>query len=123
MIAEGKEVPAGPPSRMLLAGGAAVLRPGRRRGRIGQRQPCPHGDFGSAGSVPVDPYPLSGPKDVEVDQSSRDIYVTDSGNHRVEKFDAAGELPAHVRQGSQQNRSRKQPRLRSERLPARRSSR
>jgi hypothetical protein len=46
--------------------------------------------FGSAISTPVDPYPLSGPRDVEVDQTSHDIYVADAGNHRVEKFDSAG---------------------------------
>lgn len=48
------------------------------------------GGFGSAISAPVSPYPLSGPRDVEVDQSTGDIYVTDSGNHRIEKFDSAG---------------------------------
>ena len=58
------------------------------------------GVFGSASSNPVNPYPLSGPTDVEVDQASHDFYVTDPGNHRVEKFDSAGELPPHVRQWS-----------------------
>ena len=38
----------------------------------------------------MDPYPLLEPQDVEVDQTSHDIYVADSGNHRVEKFDSAG---------------------------------
>ncbi len=33
---------------------------------------------------------LSGPTDVEVDQASHDIYVTDPGNYRIEKFDSAG---------------------------------
>ena len=47
-------------------------------------------NFGSASSTPADPYPLSGPRDVEVDQTSHDIYVADTGNHRVEKFDSAG---------------------------------
>jgi len=50
--------------------------------------------FGAALSTPADPYPLSGPSDVAVDNSvgpsSGDIYVTDPVNHRVEKFDAAG---------------------------------
>ena len=48
------------------------------------------GFFGAANSTPADPYPLSGPTDVEVDQTSHDFYVTDPGNHRVEKFDSAG---------------------------------
>ena len=30
------------------------------------------------------------PTDVDVDQTSHDFYVTDPGNHRVEKFDSAG---------------------------------
>ena len=47
-------------------------------------------DYGTASSAPVDPYPLLEPQDVEVDQTSHDIYVADSGNHRVEKFDSAG---------------------------------
>jgi hypothetical protein len=33
---------------------------------------------------------LSGPTDVGVDQASHDIYVTDPGNHRIEKFDSSG---------------------------------
>ncbi len=48
------------------------------------------GTFGSAGSTTVDPYPISEPTDVAVDQASGDIYVTDPGNHRVEKFDSTG---------------------------------
>jgi hypothetical protein len=48
------------------------------------------GNFGSAGTVPANPYPLSSPRDVEFDQSSHDIYVADSENHRVEKFDLEG---------------------------------
>jgi DNA-binding beta-propeller fold protein YncE len=46
--------------------------------------------FGAAGSTPPNPYPLSGPTDVDVDQASGDFYVTDPGNNRVEKFDSAG---------------------------------
>ena len=46
--------------------------------------------FGSELQLGARPYPLSGPVDVEIDQTSRDIYVTDPGNHRVEKFDSAG---------------------------------
>ncbi len=42
--------------------------------------------------TPENPYPLSGPIEVAVDQSSHDIYVTDPGNHRVEKFTASGEF-------------------------------
>ena len=48
------------------------------------------GTFGSAGSTTVDPYPISEPTDVAVDQATGDIYVTDPGNHRVEKFDSTG---------------------------------
>ena len=46
--------------------------------------------YGAAGSTPANPYPLSGPTDVDVDQTSHDFYVTDPGNHRVEKFDSNG---------------------------------
>ncbi len=45
---------------------------------------------GTATSNPPDPYPLSGPTDVGIDQTTHDFYVTDPGNHRVEKFDSAG---------------------------------
>ncbi|MGA8745171.1 MAG: hypothetical protein WB507_04835 [Solirubrobacterales bacterium] len=52
--------------------------------------------FGAETSTPADPYPLSEPSDVAVDNSSGpsagDVYVTDSGNHRVEKFSPAGEF-------------------------------
>ena len=33
---------------------------------------------------------LSGPTDVDVDQSNGDLFVADAGNHRVEKFAASG---------------------------------
>lgn len=46
--------------------------------------------YGSATSTPPDPYPISEPTDVAVDQATNDIYVTDPGNHRVEKFDSGG---------------------------------
>ena len=49
-------------------------------------------DFGSATSTPANLYPLTEPTDVEVDQTNHDIYVTDPGHHRVEKFDSAGNL-------------------------------
>ena len=48
--------------------------------------------FASATSNPPDPYPISQPTDVAVDQASHDLYVTDSGNHRVEKFTEDGEF-------------------------------
>ena len=35
---------------------------------------------------------LAGPTDVELDQASHDIYVTDPGNHRVEKFTSSGDF-------------------------------
>ena len=46
--------------------------------------------IGAATSTPADPYPVSEPSDVEVDQTTNDVYVTDRGNHRVEKFDSSG---------------------------------
>ena len=61
------------------------------------------GAFGSASSTPVNPYPLAGPNDVEVDQASHDIYVTDPGHHRVEKFDSAGHLILMFGDGVDQN--------------------
>jgi hypothetical protein len=48
------------------------------------------GTIGAASSSPVNPYPLSAPTDVEVDQTSQDVYVTDPADHRVEKFDPSG---------------------------------
>ncbi len=48
------------------------------------------GSYAAAGSTPANPYPVSGPTDVEVDQASNDFYVTDPADHRVEKFDSAG---------------------------------
>ena len=48
--------------------------------------------FGATSSTPSNPYPLSGPTDVAVDQESEDFYVTDPGNHRVEKFGSSGAL-------------------------------
>jgi hypothetical protein len=48
--------------------------------------------FGSATSSPPDPYPISGPTDVAVDQTSHDIYVTDPSHHRVEKFNENGDF-------------------------------
>ena len=50
------------------------------------------GTFGAEASTPSDPYPLSGPTDVEIDQASHDFYVTDPGNHRIEKFNEKGEF-------------------------------
>ena len=50
------------------------------------------GTFGSAGSTPVNPYPISEPTDVAVDQATGDVYVTDPAHHRVEKFDSSGHL-------------------------------
>jgi hypothetical protein len=48
--------------------------------------------FGSAASTPTNPYPLSGPTEVSVYQQTEDVYVTDLGNHRIEKFDKTGHL-------------------------------
>jgi hypothetical protein len=50
--------------------------------------------FGSATSTPADPYPLSSPQGVAVDNSTGaskgDVYVVDALNFRVEKFDGSG---------------------------------
>lgn len=46
--------------------------------------------IGSAASSPPAPYPVSTPSDVAVDSATGDVYVADTGNHRVQKFDSAG---------------------------------
>src|SRR5205085_131191 len=52
--------------------------------------------FGAATSVPPNPYPLGSELNVAVDNSggasAGDVYVSDRGNARVEKFSPAGEL-------------------------------
>jgi hypothetical protein len=53
------------------------------------------GSFGAATSSTPDPYPLSkvpgfAQSGIGVDDSTHDVYVSDQGNHRVEKFDSAG---------------------------------
>ena len=50
------------------------------------------GSFGSSSSSPADPYPLSSPSAVAVDQASGATYVADPGNDWVEKFDSSGHL-------------------------------
>ena len=50
------------------------------------------GTIGASTSAHPDPYPLAAPTDVEVDQATHDIYVTDPDNHRVEKFTEEGEF-------------------------------
>jgi hypothetical protein len=54
------------------------------------------GSFGAATSMVPDPYPLSSFGSVAVDGSAGpsrgDVYVTDGGNNRVEKFDSSGHL-------------------------------
>ncbi len=46
--------------------------------------------IGGAGSTPPNPYPVSQPTDVAVDQANGDVYIADTANHRIEKFDSAG---------------------------------
>jgi hypothetical protein len=48
--------------------------------------------FGAAGSTVADPAPLSNPQGEAIDQSTEDVYVADTGNHRVEKFGPGGEF-------------------------------
>ena len=52
--------------------------------------------FGAADSNPANPYPLTSPSDVAVDNSAgtsaHDLYVSDTANHSVEKFTSAGSL-------------------------------
>jgi sugar lactone lactonase YvrE len=48
-------------------------------------------EFGSTGTGDGQ---LNEPKDVAVDTATGDIYVADSGNHRVDKFDSAGNFIA-----------------------------
>jgi hypothetical protein len=53
------------------------------------------GSFGAASSTPTNPYPLSSsfaPNGVAVNDATHDVYVTDSGNHRVEEFGPTGEF-------------------------------
>lgn len=49
------------------------------------------GTFGSSSSNPSDPYPLYFPEGVAVNQERGTVYVSDSGNNRVEYFNAAGD--------------------------------
>jgi hypothetical protein len=50
------------------------------------------GTFGGASSSVVDPYPLSDPQGVAADKETEDVYVADTGNHRVEKFSVTGQF-------------------------------
>src|SRR5580698_5205311 len=46
--------------------------------------------FGAEGSAVSNPNPLNNPQGIAVDQGNEDVYVADTGNHRIEKFDALG---------------------------------
>lgn len=51
--------------------------------------------FGGSSTTVVDPYPLSAPSGVAIDESSggsHDVYATDPGHFRVEKFDSGGKF-------------------------------
>jgi hypothetical protein len=54
------------------------------------------GAFGAAASTPPNPYPLAsgpfGPSSVAVDDQTGDVYVTDQGDRRVEKFTSSGQF-------------------------------
>jgi hypothetical protein len=75
----------------VLAGGLALGYPAALAG-VGHGPLS--GSFGSATSTVPDPYPLSYPQGVAVDDypslSQGDVYVADWQNNRVEKFTAAG---------------------------------
>ncbi len=46
--------------------------------------------IGGASSTPPNPHPIGQPSDVAVDAANGSVFVTDPGNHRVEKFDSTG---------------------------------
>lgn len=48
--------------------------------------------FGAASSTPGNPYPLGSPSGVAVDDDTGDVYVADSSNAWIEKFDSSGSL-------------------------------
>ncbi len=50
------------------------------------------GIFGSATSVPADPYPLTAALSIAVDLETHDVYVADISDKLIEKFDSAGHL-------------------------------
>lgn len=62
-------------------------------GSVGARQVQLYtGSFGLASSTTPNPYPLSKPGGIAVNDTTHDVYVTDPGNHRVEEFSASGEF-------------------------------
>src|ERR1700748_2464160 len=51
--------------------------------------------LGVTSSTIADPYPLAGPSGVAIDESpagAHDVYITDPGHSRVEKFDSSGKF-------------------------------
>ena len=46
--------------------------------------------FGSASTSPANPYPLSEPTGVAVNNATGDVYVADTGNNRIQEFDSGG---------------------------------
>ena len=50
------------------------------------------GTLGGETSTVKDPYPISDPTDIAVNQASGDIYVADPGSFRIEKFDSQGDF-------------------------------
>jgi hypothetical protein len=61
------------------------------------------GSFGGAGSTPANPYPLGTIGNITVDNASGDVYVSDPGSFRIEKFDATGHFLFLI--GSEVNRT------------------
>jgi hypothetical protein len=48
------------------------------------------GSFGGAATTPADPEPLVRPDALAVSQATHDVYVVDTGDARIERFDASG---------------------------------
>lgn len=71
---------------MAAAGLFAGLQPGAA-GALSQRGYEPRGSFTATGGAA-----LQRPAGVAVDESSGDVYVVDSGNNRVERFNSAGQF-------------------------------
>jgi NHL repeat len=57
------------------------------------------GSFGSATSTTTNPQPLSDPSGVAVNDATKDVYVVDKSNNRVEWFNSAGKFEGEFNGG------------------------